>query len=187
MRSLLATSYALERQRMNDGRILVGAIAGSFGVKGEVRLKSFCSNPVDIQLYSPLLAENKKTYTLNIINPIKNGFTARLSGITSKGEADSLRGLKLYVNRSRLPTLPDDEYYYSDLIGLLVLDTGGEHLGTVSAVLNHGAGDIIEIKTICDTNLLLPFTKEIVPTIDVVKQCIIVDLSFENEILDQDD
>ncbi|MDA0362361.1 MAG: ribosome maturation factor RimM, partial [Proteobacteria bacterium] len=102
---------------MSDSRILVGAIAGSFGVKGEVRLKSFCSNPADIQIYSPLQAENKKTYTLKIINPIKNGFIARLSGINSKGEADSLRGLKLYVERSRLPALPDDEYYYSDLIG----------------------------------------------------------------------
>jgi 16S rRNA processing protein RimM len=157
-------------------KVVVGLIAGSFGVKGEVRLKSFCANPEDIANYSPLTGEDGTEYTVKITRQVKGGYAARLSGIRFKDEADALRGVKLSADRALMPSLPDDEYYYADLIGLDVLDTGGEHMGKIASVDNHGAGDIIEIRgPKLNGSLLLSFTKEIVPTIDLAARRVIVD------------
>ena len=160
---------------MSD-RIVVGAITGAFGVKGEVRLKSFCANPEDIASYSPLFTKDGVEYTVKITRAVKGGFAARLSGIRYKDQADALRGTELFANRDLLPNLPDDEYYYSDLIGLEVLDTGGDTLGKVAAVDNHGAGDILEIRGKgIKGSVLLPFTKAAVPTVDLTAGRIIID------------
>lgn len=161
---------------MSKEQIVVGAIAGSFGVKGEIRLKSFCANPEDIKLYSPLKGDNGVEYTVKITRTVKNGFAARLSGVRFKDEADALRGVKLSADRDLLPTLPDGEYYHTDLMGLEVLDTGGTVLGKVAAVLNHGAGDILELRgPTLKGSVLLPFTLDSVPTIDLATGRIIVD------------
>ena len=159
---------------MQTDLILVGAITGAFGVKGEVRLKSFCATPEDIVLYAPLTSGEGKEFDLKITRPVKGGFAARLSGVRYKDQADALRGTELYANRAKLPALPDDEFYHSDLIGLQVFDTGGAALGQVATVQNHGAGDILEIKGEKQA-LLLPFTQEIVPTIDLASGRVIVD------------
>ena len=162
---------------MSDQRICVGAIAGAFGVRGEVRLKSFCAEPADIASYTPLTSEDgRREFTLTLGQPITNGFSARIDGIASKEAADALRGTRLYVGRDALPDLPDDEFYHADLIGLDVLDTGGTHLGRVNAVLNHGAGDILEIATPGQPDpVLLPFTVDAVPTVDLNARRIITD------------
>ncbi|MEM9523836.1 MAG: ribosome maturation factor RimM [Pseudomonadota bacterium] len=155
---------------MTKDRICVGAIAGAFGVHGEVRLKSFCVEPEAIFAYSPLTDEKGETeYTPKITRVLKNGFAARLSGIHGREQAEALKGLRLYTYRDRLPALPDDEFYHADLIGLDVLDTGGTLLGKVTAVLNHGAGDLLEVRApnTDDATLLLPFTQEIVPVLDL--------------------
>jgi len=162
---------------MSDELVCVGAIAGAFGVRGEVRLKSFCAVPGDIAAYTPLLSEDgTKSYTIVVSSQIKNGFAARLGGVTTKEQADALSGTRLYAPRDRLPSLPDDEYYYTDLIGLQVLDTGGAVLGQVKSVMNHGAGDLLEIygEGLKDT-VLLPFTHALVPTVDLDAQRIIAD------------
>lgn len=107
---------------------------------------------------------------------MKNGFTARLDGVTTKEEADALRNTSLYADRSTMPSLPDDEYYYADLIGLDVLDTGGAPLGTVRNVMDHGAGDLLEIAVPGQSDtILLPFTREIIPTVDLATGRIIAD------------
>ncbi|MEM9584629.1 MAG: ribosome maturation factor RimM [Pseudomonadota bacterium] len=160
---------------MSKDKIVVGAIAGAFGVKGEVRLKSFCAAPEDIANYSPLQTEKGEEFTVKITRTVKNGFAARLSGIRFKDEADKLRGVKLYADRNLLPDLPDDEFYYADLIGLDVLDTGGTAMGKVAAIENHGAGDILDIRGPGIKTLLLPFTREIVPTVDLSARRVIVD------------
>ena len=155
-------------------RVVVGAIAGSFGVRGEVRLKSFCAEPADIAKYSPLLSEAGQSYDLKLGKPIKGGFAAKLSGVMTKEQADGLRGVRLTAPRERLPNLPDDEFYHADLIGLTVVDTGGAVLGRVKAVFDHGAGDILEIAAGGDT-VLLPFTRAAVPTVDLTAQKIVAD------------
>lgn len=157
--------------------ICVGAIMGAFGVKGEVRLKSFCAEPEAIADYGPLTNEDgSKTYDLKITRAVKGGFAARIKDIRFKDQADALRGVTLFVARSALPHLPDDEYYYSDLVGLDVIDTGGEKLGRITAVHDHGAGDMLEIKGKgIKGSALLPFTAANVPTVDIETRRIIVD------------
>ena len=157
--------------------ICVAAIAGAFGVRGEVRLKSFTADPLAIGEYAPLTTEDGgRSFDLALAGQLPNGLLVRLSGVNTKEEADALKGVKLYVPRDRLPALPDDEYYHADLIGLTVLDTGGATLGRVKTVLNHGAGDTLEVQVpgASDT-VLLPFTLDAVPTVDLATGRIIAD------------
>ncbi|MDM7932655.1 ribosome maturation factor RimM [Tabrizicola sp.] len=164
-------------------RICIGAISGAFGVTGEVRLKSFCTVPEDIASYGPLWSEDgSRQFRVTLTRPVAGGLGARIAGVATKDEADALRGTSLFVDRSRLPSLPDDEFYHADLIGLDAVDTGGEVLGKVLAVHNHGAGDIIEISSIRHKSaLLLPFTKAIVPNVDLAAGRLIVDLPEESD------
>ncbi len=158
-------------------RVCVGAIAGAFGVRGEVRLKSFCAEPSDIATYGPLtLGDTDTAVTVTLTRPVKAGFAARLSGIATKEGADRLRGTRLYAPRTALPSLPDDEFYHADLIGLAVVDTGGSAIGKVAAVLNHGASDLLDVRGPgIKGSALIPFTKDIVPTVDLSAGRIVVD------------
>jgi len=160
------------------GPLCVGVIAGAFGVKGEVRLKSFCSEPTAIADYGPLQTEDgARKFTVTLTRPVAGGLGARLSGVATKEEADALRGTSLYVGRERLPALGSDEFYYADLIGLEVRDSGGAQVGVVLAVLNHGAGDLLEIaRPNGQEPLLLPFTRAVVPTVDLGAGRVVVDL-----------
>jgi 16S rRNA processing protein RimM len=157
--------------------VCVGAIAGAYGVRGEVRLKSFTADAEAIADYAPLLTEDGSTsFSVTITRPIKNGLAARLSGVTTKEEADALRGTQLYVPRDRFPEPEDDEYYHADLIGLEVRDTGGTVLGRIKSVQNHGATDLLEIHGPgLKSTVLLPFTLEAVPTVDIAAGRVIVD------------
>lgn len=163
---------------MSSERICVGAITGAFGVAGEVRLKSFCADPTAIADYGPLYTQDgSRSFVVKLTRPVAGGLGARITGIKTKEEADALRGTELYVDRSRLPSLPDDEFYHSDLIGLQAVDTGGVMLGSVVAVHNHGAGDILEITGPGRKSaLMLPFTLAAVPTVDLTAGRVIVDL-----------
>lgn len=158
-------------------RVIVGTLSGSFGVKGEVRLKSFCADPESIADYAPLYTEDGKVFPMLVLTgQMKNGFIARIQGIDTKEEADDMRNVSLFADRATLPNLPDDEYYYADLIGLTVLDTGGTVLGTVKTVMNHGAADLLEIIAPGATDtVLLPFTQAAVPTVDLATKRIIAD------------
>jgi len=158
-------------------RVCVGAIAGAYGVRGEVRLKSFCADPEAIADHAPLESEDgSRHFDLTLTRAIKNGLAARLSGVNSKEEADALKGVRLFVPRDRLPVLPDDEFYHADLIGLEVLDTGGTVLGRVRAVQNHGATDLLEVQGPgLKTTVLLPFTREAVPTVSLADGRLIAD------------
>lgn len=157
--------------------LCVGAIAGAFGVKGEVRLKSFTATPEAIADYAPLTTEDgTRSFSVTLTRSIKNGFAARLGGVETREQADALRGLRLFAPRDRLPALPDDEFYHADLIGLPVTDTGGTLLGTVSAVHNHGAADLLELQVPGQSaTVLLPFTQAIVPTVDIMARKIVAD------------
>lgn len=157
--------------------ICVGALAGAYGVTGEVRLKSFTAIAEDIAGYAPLSSEDgARSFGVTLTGQSGNTLTARLSGVATRQEADALRGTRLYVPRARLPGLPDDEFYHADLVGLEVYDTGGTALGRVRAVLNHGATDLLELHSPgrSDT-VLLPFTRAIVPTVDLAAGRIVAD------------
>lgn len=166
---------------MSD-RVCVGAIAGAFGVAGEVRLKSFCAEPEALAAYGPLWTEDgTRSFTVRLTRPVAGGLGARLAGVATKEQADALRGTTLWADRARLPSLPDDEFYHADLIGLAVQDTGGAVLGQVTAVHNHGAGDVLEIARPGGKTLLLPFTRAVVPTVDLAAGKIVADPPDEAE------
>lgn len=162
---------------MSDQSVCVGVISGSYGVAGELRIKSFCAIPADIENYSPLTDENgRRSFALAILRPIKNGFAGRLPQVASKEDADALRGTKLFAPREQLPSLPDDEFYYADLIGVQVYDTGGVLLGSVKTVQNNGADDLLELQLAGTSNTtFLPFTKAAVPTVDLASRRIVAD------------
>lgn len=158
-----------------SNRICVGAIAGAFGVRGEVRLKSFCAVAEDIATYGELTSEDgARRFAVKLTRPVNGGLGARLSGIETKEQADALKGATLWADRAALPSLPDDEFYHADLIGLEVMDTGGAALGRVRAIYDHGAGDILEVYGPAGV-LLIPFTKAAVPTVDLAAGRIVAD------------
>lgn len=162
---------------MSDDLICVGSIGGSYGVQGELRIKSFCAIPEDIETYSPLTREDgSDAFTLAIIRQIKNGYAVRIAEVATKEQADALQGVQLFARRDQLPNLPDDEYYYSDLTGLQVFDTGGELLGVVKSVQNHGASDLLEVQLPdSSATALVPFTLAVIPTVDLDAGRIIAD------------
>lgn len=157
--------------------ICVGAIGGAFGVQGEVRLKSFTAEATSIADYAPLTTEDgSREFDVVVTRSIKNGLAARLSGVVTKEEADALKGTQLFAPRDRLPELPEDEFYHTDLIGLEVRDTGGTVLGNVKSVQNNGADDLLEIHGPGLKNtVLLPFTRAAVPTVDIKGGRIVAD------------
>ena len=136
-----------------------------------MRLKSFCADPEGHRSYGPLWSEDgARSFEVTLARTGRAGFfAARLGGVTTREQADALRGIRLFVDRDRLPSLPDDEFYHADLIGLEVFDTGGASLGRVKAVLNHGASDLLEVVSPGQKGaVLLPFTPAvIVPTVDL--------------------
>lgn len=163
---------------MTPDRICVGAIAGSYGVSGEVRLKSFCADPQAIGSYGALTTEDgSRSFALKLTRPVAGGLGARIAGVATKEQADALKGTSLYADRAKLPSLPDDEFYHADLIGLDAYDTGGVLIGAVQAIHNHGAGDLVEIAgPALKQSLILPFTMAVVPTVDLASRRMVVDL-----------
>jgi len=157
------------------GHILVGALAGAFGVRGEVRLKSFCADPAAIAAYAPVVTEDGRSFGVTLTRPLSGAFAARLTGVATREAAEALKGTRLYAPRDRLPPLGMDEFYHADLVGLEVVDAGGAILGRVRAVHDHGAGDVIEVARPGRPELALPFTRAVVPTVDLAAGRMIVD------------
>ena len=130
-----------------DGRVCLGQIGAAHGVRGEVRLHSFTADPAAIVTYGPLETEYGRIVEIEAMRPAKDHFVARFSGIADRDAAERLKNIKLYVPRERLPEPGEsDEFYYADLVGLRVVDRAGAHIGTVVAVHNFGAGDLIEVR-----------------------------------------
>lgn len=151
-----------------DPLILVAAITGAFGVRGEVRLKSFTADPKACAGYGPLLDENGKTIlTPKSVRAIKNGVAVQSEEITNPEDANALKSTALYVRRSVLPDTEEDEFYHSDLIGLNVETIDGVDEGKVKTLRDFGAGDILEIKPEKGPSWFLPFTREDVPIVDI--------------------
>lgn len=155
-------------------RIAVGAVVGAHGVRGLVRVKSYTAEPEDLAAYGPLSdAAGRRRFRLTLKGRSKGLLLAAIEGVADRDAAEALAGTELYLERSALPALEDeDEFYYSDLIGLDALDQEGRSLGRVKAVHNYGAGDLLEIAGAPggggrEGALLLPFTKAVVPEIDL--------------------
>jgi 16S rRNA processing protein RimM len=157
-------------------RICLGQIGAAHGTTGEVRLRSFTSEPEAIAGYGALETEDGRVLTIESMRPAKDHFVARLSGIADRNAAEQLTNERLYVPRERLPPTGDaDEFYHADLVGLAVADPAGEVFGTVIAIHNFGAGDLIEVQDRDNRSTrMLPFDKATVPEIDLAAGRIVV-------------
>ena len=159
---------------MPDPRVALAAIAGAHGIQGEVRLKLFAETPASLQRHQAFEA-GVRTLTLKTLRPDKGGAIARFVEIPDRTAAEGLRGTLLTVARADLPSLPDGEFYHADLIGLPVVDTAGVEVGTVAAVENFGAGDILEIEKPGGARFMVPFTPAAVPE---VGEWVVIDAAF---------
>jgi 16S rRNA processing protein RimM len=156
--------------------VLVGVIVGAHGVRGAVRVKSFTEAPEGVAAYGPVFDETgAKRFELRVLGPTKGGIIAQLSGVTDRNAAEALRGLRLHVPRAALPAPAEEEFYHADLVGLTVQTVDGEVLGTVRAVQNYGAGDLIEVERPGMRSLELPFTRAVVPLVDLAAGRLVVD------------
>ena len=165
------------------GRVCLGQFGAAHGVQGEVRLHSFTADPAAITSYGPLEGEDGRVFEIEAMRPAKDHFVAKIAGVADRNAAELLKNLKLYVPRARLPE-PDepDEFYHADLIGLAVVDRAGEKLGTVVAIHNFGAGDLIEMHPEGGGKTeLLPFDEAHVPAVDIAAGKIVVVLPVEQE------
>jgi len=151
------------------GRVCIAQIGAAHGVRGEVRLKAFTEDPLSVRRYGPLETEDGRRFEIEAVRPTKDDMlVARLKGISDRDTAERLTNLRLYVARDRLPKPADGEFYHADLIGLAATTADGAPFGTVKAVHNFGAGDLLEIEPAAGgATVMLPFTEAIVPTIDI--------------------
>ena len=160
-------------------RVCVGQIGAPHGVRGEVRLRSFTSKPEAIAQYEPLETEDGRVLKIKSLRPAKDHLVVALSGIGDRDAAEKLANLKLYVLRERLPALVEaEEFYHADLIGLAVVNKAGEQLGTVLAIHNFGAGDLIEVRLDASGKTeLVPFNERNVPSVDIAAGSIVIEPS----------
>lgn len=150
-------------------RLCVGIIAGSHGVRGLVRVKSFTAVPDDLAFYRPITdADGGRRFDLEIVGEVRGLLLARIAGIGDRDAADRLRGTELYIERDILPPVEEEgEYYHADLIGLAAVGADGSVLGKVQAVHDFGAGSMIEIALVTGGDIVLPFTGETFPEVDL--------------------
>jgi 16S rRNA processing protein RimM len=149
---------------MSSDRVLLGVVAAPHGVRGLVRIKSFTDDPMAVGAYGPLSDEaGNKNYRVEALSASRDAVLARIEGVADRTAAEAIRGLRLYVERSVLPVAGEREWYEADLIGLAVIGRDGRDWGKVMAFHNFGAGSLMEVSG----GLMLPFTDEAVPEIDV--------------------
>lgn len=157
-------------------RVCVGEIAGAHGVRGLVRLRSFTEDPAAVVAYGTLTdEEGRRRFVVRLQSPGKDGWLARIDGVTDRTEAEALRGTRLYVERAALPATDEDEFYHADLLGLRAERVGGGELGTVIAVHDFGGGTMLELRLADGRTAAVPFTRAAVPVVDVPNGRVVVD------------
>lgn len=158
-------------------RVCVGQIVGVHGVRGLVKLKSFTGDPAAIADYNPLTDHTgTRHFTVELQSAMKDYWLARVQGVADRTAAEALRGVLLHVERDRLPPPEDeDEFYHADLIGLPVLRPDGERIGTVVALHDFGGGDMLEVVLPDRRTAMVPFTRAVVPVVDVAAGRIVAD------------
>jgi len=161
---------------MAERLILVGRVAGAFGVRGEVRITSFTAQPEALLDYGALLREDGTPgLTLAGGRVAPGGLIVRATEVATREAAEALKGLHLFIPRSRLPPLDDDEFYLADLIGLSVVSPAGESLGLVKAISNFGAGELLEVAPADGgPTWLAPFTLAAVPDVRLAEGVVVV-------------
>ena len=172
------------RSTSSADKVCVARIGAAHGVRGEVKLWSFTQDPAAVANYGPLETQDgTRRFEIEALRPAKDHFVARLVGVADRDAAEKLTNLELYVSRARLPKIEEaDTFYHADLVGLQAVTLDGKAIGTVSAIHNFGAGDVLEIKPAAGGDpLLVPFTELTVPKINLDARQIVVVAPVETE------
>jgi len=157
---------------MSKDRVLLGVVAAPHGVRGLVRIRSYTEDPMAVAAYGPLSDETgKKAYRVEALSAARGAVLARIEGVADRTAAEALRGLRLYVERERLPGTGEREWYEADLIGLSAVGRDGRDWGKVIAFHDFGAGSVMEVSG----GVMLPFTDEAVPEIDIAGGKVVVE------------
>ncbi|MEO3428098.1 ribosome maturation factor RimM [Pelagibius sp. CAU 1746] len=167
----------MAEDRAGPDLVCLGVMVGAHGVRGLVKVKTFTEAPEDVAAYGPVSDKaGRRRWTLQVTGPApgkRDVVLAKVEGVGDRDAAQALHGTELYVERSALPALAEEEtFYHADLIGLSVEDPEGRELGKVAAVENYGAGDFLEVVRKGDgkgggKTLLLAFTRAVVPEVDI--------------------
>jgi 16S rRNA processing protein RimM len=157
-------------------RLLVARLGAAHGVRGEIRVNAFGDDPEALVGYGPLATEDGRSLRIRSLKVVGGRLIGRLEGVADRNAAEALNGVDLYVDRERLPP-PEDEdtFYHADLVGLAAETTDGRALGTVVAVPDYGAGELLEIAPPRGPTLLVPFTRAAVPVVDIASGRVVVD------------
>ncbi len=161
----------------DEARVLVGVVVAAHGIRGELRIQSYCEEPADIAAYGPVSDQTgKRSWTVKVSGLVRGNLVARLDGVADRNAADALRGVRLYVPKSALPATADGEWYHADLVGLVARGVDGTDYGTVLAVEDFGGGTLLELSRGPDGKpFLVPFTLAAVPVVDVGGGTVTVD------------
>ena len=155
--------------------VLLGVVIGAQGLKGEVKVKTFTEAPENLAAYGPLHTREGRKLEIAVLRDGNGCAIVRFDGVNTREAAESLKGAELYVSRATLPGTGELEFYHADLLGLRAEDAVGRGIGKVIAIHNFGAGDVIEIARDDENGtVLMPFTREIVPTVDVAQGRIVI-------------
>jgi 16S rRNA processing protein RimM len=162
--------------------VLLAAVIGAHGLKGEVKVKTFTEAPGALAHYKRLHAKDGRVFTVAQLRPGKAGeAVATLAEVVDRNMAESLKGLELFVARDALPAADEGEFYHADLIGLTAMDEADRVIGTVKAIHNYGAGDVIEIARGDGDTVMLPFARDFVPVVDITGGRVVIAVPEEIE------
>ena len=166
--------------------VCVAAVAAAHGIRGGLKLKTFTERPEDVAAYGPLFdRDGKLLFSLTVISAVKGGVIARADSVEDRNAAEELRGTELFVPRFALPDPDEDEFYHADIEGLEAFYIGGDRLGIVKRVSNHGAGDLLEIADGRGRLHILPFDKASVPLVDLENRRL--EVTLRPEVVAEDD
>jgi 16S rRNA processing protein RimM len=162
-------------------RVLLGAIIGAHGIKGEVRVKTFTADPDTLGAYGPLTTDDGRCLSIGALRAGKPGeAVVRFDGVADRNQAEALKGRQLFVPREALPAPEEGEFYHADLIGLAVEDSSNTVLGRVRALHNFGAGDVMEIETPNGATEFIPFNASVVRKVELPTRIVIEPPSYDS-------
>ena len=185
-----------DKQPVNDTLVVMARIGRAHGLRGEVRATSFAADPLGLGDYGPLTDGHGRSFTIAAIRPQggahPDGVVIRLKGVDNRDAAEALNGVELKLPRERLPAPDEEEFYHADLIGLAARDPAGATLGTVTAVHDFGAGDMLELrlasgKPVGGRSVMIPFSRAAVPELAIAAGFLTVDPGPAGLLPDSDD
>ena len=159
-----------------EGKVCIAQIGAAHGIRGEVRVKLFAEDPDALFDYGPLeTADGSRRFEFLSARESKTIFVCRIKGLTNRNDVEALNGVRLYVDRDALPELDEEEFYHSDLIGLEARLEDGTSLGSIVAIHDFGAGDVLDVSPKRGKGYYIPFTRAVVPEVKVSEGYVLVD------------